>query len=196
LGAFNFIAALAAVINGLGIVRWLNTLADFLKRKDSMAVEYYWVFGFAGAFQFILHVLFWWSLWSIRDAGGLTFVSYLYMLIGPILLFLGSAFLVPDIEGDRLNLKQHYYAARPVYSTLLVLVWAWASLASLVFRRTVTDAIPVLLSFLLIALVQRLVAGEFVQRATVILNWLVLLVFILSFASELGGLSPLIHLDS
>jgi hypothetical protein len=196
LGAFNFIAALAAVINGLGIVRWLNNLAEYLKRKESMAVEHYWVFALAGAFQFVLHVLFWWSLWSIRDAGTLNFVSYLYMLIGPILLFLGSAFLAPDIDGDRLNLKQHYYAARPVYSTLLVMLWAWASLASLVFRRTVTDAIPVLISFLLIALVQRLVAGEFVQRATVVLNWLVLLLFILSFAKELGGLSPLVGLDS
>jgi len=196
LGAFNFIAALAAVINGLGIVRWLNTLVDFLKRKDSMAIEHYWVFTLASFFQFVLHILFWWSLWSVRDAGALNFITYLYMLIGPILLFLGSAFLAPDIEGDRANLKHHYYSTRPVYASLLVLLWIWASLASLVFRGTVTDAIPVLLSFLLIALVQRLSAGELVQRTAVVLNWLVLLVFILSFAKELGGLSPLIDFDS
>ena len=194
-GAFNFIGTLAAVINGLGIVRWLNSLADFLKRKDSMAVEHYWVYTLAAFFQFVMHVLLWWSLWSVRDAATLNFVTYLYMLLGPILLFLGSAFLAPDIEGDRLNLKQHYYTARPVYFTMLVLVWFWASLASLVFRGMLSDSAPVLLMFLAIALLQRLTASEFVQRSAVILSWLVMLVFVLSFGKELGGLSPLFDLD-
>jgi hypothetical protein len=195
LGAFNFIAALAAVINGLGIVRWLNSLADFFKRKDSMDIEYYWVFTLASLFQFVLHVLFWWTLWGIRDAGTLNFVTYLYLLVGPILLFLGSAFMAPEIEGDRLNMKHHYYAVRTVYADLLILVWLWSSLASLVFRRALPDSLPVLLTFILIALVQRFMAGELMQKAAVVLNWLVLLVFVLWFAREYGGTSPLMDLN-
>jgi hypothetical protein len=154
-GSFNFIGTLAAVINGLGIVRWLNCLADFLKRKDSMAVEHYWVYTLAAFFQFVLHVLLWWSLWSVRNAGTLNFLMYLYMLLGPILMFLASAFLAPNIDGDRLNLRQHYYSTRPIYMTLLALVWAWALLAAPVFRGHMTDAAPIYLMFLVIALVER-----------------------------------------
>jgi hypothetical protein len=194
-GAFNFIGTLAAVINGLGIVRWLNSLADFLKRKDSMAIEHYWVYTLAAFFQFVMHVLLWWSLWSVRDAATLNFVTYLYMLVGPILLFLGSAFLAPDVKGDRLNLKHHYYSARPVYTSLLVMLWAWAALASLVFRGSVSDSAPVLVMFLIIAFAQRITGSEFVQKSGAVLNWLVLLVFILSFGKELGGLAPLLDLN-
>jgi hypothetical protein len=193
-GSFNFIGTLAAVINGLGIVRWLNCLADFLKRKDSMAVEHYWVYTLAAFFQFVLHVLLWWSLWSVRNAGTLNFLMYLYMLLGPILMFLASAFLAPNIDGDRLNLRQHYYSTRPIYTTLLALVWAWALLAAPVFRGHMTDAAPIYLMFLVIALVERSSVSGLVHRAGVVLNWLVLLVFILAFAGELGGLAPNLEL--
>lgn len=194
-GSFNFIGTLAAVINGLGIVRWLNFLAEYLKRKDSLAVEHYWVYTLSALFQFVMHVLLWWSLWNIRDAESLNFITYLYMLLGPILLFLGSAFLAPDISGDRLNLRQHYYAARPIYANLLALVWTWAALASPVFRGTLTDSTPVLVMFLVIALVQRTTASRLIHRITAVLNWLLLLAFVLMFASELGGLAPRVDLD-
>lgn len=194
-GAFNFIGTLAAVINGLGIVRWLNCLADFLKRKDSMAVEHYWVYSLAAVFQFVMHVLLWWSLWNVRNAESLNFVTYLYMLVGPILLFLGSAFLAPDIEGDRLNLRKHYYSARPIYSNLLAMVWVWAALASPVFRGTLTDSTSIFVMLLVISLAQRATSSEMVQRTAVVLNWLVLLVFVLSIGNELGGLAPVLELD-
>jgi hypothetical protein len=194
-GAFNFIGTLAAVINGLGIVRWLNSLAEFLKRKDAMAIEYYWVYSLAALFQFVMHILLWWSLWNIRNADVLTFVTYLYMLLGPILLFLGSAFLAPEFDRDRLNLRHHYYSARPIYATLLALVWAWAALASPIYRGTITDSAPIFVMFLVVALVQRVTASELVHRVTAVLNWLLLVTFVLSFGRELGGMAPMLDLD-
>jgi hypothetical protein len=113
-----------------------------------MAVEHYWVYTLAAFFQFVLHVLLWWSLWSVRNAGTLNF-----------LMFLASAFLAPNIDGDRLNLRQHYYSTRPIYMTLLALVWAWALLAAPVFRGHMTDAAPIYLMFLVIALVEAQLAG-------------------------------------
>ena len=59
--SFAFISTLAAVINGLGIIRWLNSLADYLRKRDSMTIEYYWVYTLAAVFQFVLHILLWWA---------------------------------------------------------------------------------------------------------------------------------------
>ena len=187
-GSFNFVGTLAAVINGLGIVRWLNNFVEYLRKKDSMTVEHYWVFTLAALFQFLLHILLWWSLWSVRTGGALNFLSYLYMLVGPILLFVGSAFLVPDVGGDRLNLRQHYYSARPVYASSLLLVWAWATLASLVFRGYLADTAPMFALFFAIAFIQRTVSKPSIHNVVAVLNWLVLIVFVLGFALELGGL--------
>ena len=186
-GSFNFIGTLAAVINGLGIVRWLNNFAEYLKKRDSMSIEHSWVYSGAALFQFVLHILLWWSLWSVRS-GSLNFLSYLYMLIGPILLFIGSAFLAPEIKGDRLNLRQHYYAARPVYASVLALVWLWAIFASPVFRGHFAEQVPVLIMFLAVALVLKISASSLVHRIAVVLNWLILFVFVLAFAIELGAM--------
>ena len=188
-GSFNFIGTLAAVINGLGIVRWLNNFAEYLKKRDSMSIEYSWVYSASALFQFVLHILLWWSLWNVRS-GSLNFLSYLYMLIGPILLFIGSAFLAPEIKGDRLNLRKHYYSARPVYSSVLALVWVWAIFASPVFQGHLAEQAPVLVMFLAVALVLRASASILVHRVAVILNWIILVVFVLAFAIELGGMAP------
>jgi hypothetical protein len=188
-GSFNFIGTLAAVINGLGIVRWLNSFADYLKKKDSMSIEYSWAYSAAALFQFVLHILLWWSLWSVRS-GSLNFLSYLYMLLGPILLFIGSAFLAPEIKGDRLNLGQHYYTTRPVYASVLTLLWLWAIFASPVFRGHFAEQVPVLLMFLAVALVLRISTSSLVHRIAVVLNWIILMIFVLAFAIELGGMAP------
>ncbi len=188
-GSFNFVGTLAAVINGLGIVRWLNNFADYLKKRESMSIEYSWVYSASALFQFVLHILLWWSLWNVRS-GSLNFLSYLYMLIGPILLFIGSAFLAPEIKGDRLNLRQHYYAARPVYASVLALVWIWAIFSSLVFQGRFAEQAPLFVIFLVVALVLRASTSTIVHRIAVAVNWIILVVFVMAFAIELGGMTP------
>jgi hypothetical protein len=55
-GVFTFIVALAAVINGLGIVRIVGGLGEFLRRRDSLDVSYYWVHSLLALFQLTTHV--------------------------------------------------------------------------------------------------------------------------------------------
>ena len=39
--SFAFLITLAAVVNGLGIVRWLTSFADQLRQKDSLGIQQY-----------------------------------------------------------------------------------------------------------------------------------------------------------
>ncbi len=94
ISTFAFTISLAAVINGLGIVRLLTTLAEYLRVRDKFKVTHYWVYELLLLFQFLLHVLLWWTLWGARDASNFNFLIYLYMLAGPVLLYLGSSLLV------------------------------------------------------------------------------------------------------
>ena len=56
--AFVLIISVAAVINGLGIVRLLGSFAEYLRHKDSLQVQqHYWVYNLLAVFQFLAHVL-------------------------------------------------------------------------------------------------------------------------------------------
>lgn len=185
--AFAFIITLAAVINGLGIVRWIGGFAEFLQRKDSLEIKYYWVYVLAAGFQFVLHVLLWWSLWTIRGFGSINFLTYLYLLTGPILLFLGTAFLTPSLADEIVDLKKHFDSVRPTYTNILVLVWLWAILTSPVFLGSFSPQASLYAVFLAVAVLQRVTPNSKMQAVMALTNWGLLGIFIALYGMQLGG---------
>ena len=189
LASFAFIITLAAVVNGLGIVRWVTSLAEYLRRRESLQIEHDWVFTLYAVFQFMLHILMWWSLWSVRGAGEINFLKYVYLLVGPILLYLGTSVLAPDTEDSRIDTRAHYARVRPTYATVLSLLWAWAIFMSPVMRGTIAPSASAFVLFLAIALVQRFVASEKLQPILALANWLLFVAFVGIYGMQLGGIS-------
>ena len=185
--SFVFIISLAAVVNGLGIVRWLNGLTEYIRRGERLNVKSYHVFTLIAGFQFLLHVLFWWSLWSIRGTATINFLSYLYLLLGPVFLFVGTASLIPEPDSDHIDLRSHYFEVRPVYATVLILAWLWAIFLGPILRGGLAPTTPVFGIFLLVAVAQRATDNPTVHTAIAVLNWFVLIVFIALFQLQLGG---------
>lgn len=185
--AFAFIISLAAVINGLGIVRWLTVLSEYLVQKRKLDLQHYWVFSLLTVFQFLLHILMWWSMWAFRDATNVNFLTYLYLLAGPIILFLGTSALIPNIEGKRVNVQGHFSEVRPLYSTVLVLLWIWALFAGPVMRGALAPTAPLLLLFLAAAVLLRVTTSHKAHAVAVVFSWLVVVAFIAMFAMQLGG---------
>ncbi|MEE8061897.1 MAG: hypothetical protein V3T16_08700, partial [Gemmatimonadales bacterium] len=72
--AFAFIIALAAVVNGLGMSRLLIGFAEFLRRRAQVEVAHSWLFGAWAGFQFVMHILLWWQLWTVQQIPVLTFL--------------------------------------------------------------------------------------------------------------------------
>lgn len=141
---------------------------------------------FAG-FQFLLHVLMWWSLWSVRGAGEINFLICIYLLAGPIVLFLITSVLVPDLCQGAVNMDVHYFEARTTYSSILALLWLWAIFMSPVLRSTFASSLPVFMMFLSAAVIQRISSLAWTQAAVAVTNWLLLVLFIGIYAMRLGG---------
>ena len=184
---FAFVITLAAVVNGLGIVRWLSGFAEYLRRRHSVQVTHYWVFGLMAGYQFLLHILFWWTLYSLRGAATINFLTFLYLLTGPILLFVGTAILLPDVDEDAIDLKEHFRATRPIYSTVLVLLWLWAIFSSPIMRGFFAPTLPLLTAFLASALVLRVSANPKIHSVVAVVNLLLLVSFIALYFMQLGG---------
>jgi len=185
--SFVFIIALAGVVNGLGIVRWLTGFTEYLRRRSSLRVPLYWVFTLTACFQFLLHILFWWSLWGMRGTATINFLSYLYLLSGPILLFVATALLIPAIDGDEIDIRAHYFSIRSDYSTILILLWLWAIFLTPLLRGDYSPITPIFSIFLINAVVMRATANPTVHSVSTVLNWFLFAAVIGLHFLQLGG---------
>ena len=187
--SFVFIITLAGVVNGLGIVRWLTGFTEYLRNRSSVHIEMYWVFVLLAFFQFFLHILFWWSLWGMRGTATINFLSYVYLLSGPILLYTATSFLMPDSNADEIDLRKHYYATRAGYTTILILLWLWAMFSAPLFQGHFAPAMPLFVAFIANAVVMRVTANPTVHAITAVINWILFALVIGLYQLQLGGAS-------
>ena len=190
--AFTYVISLAAIINGLGIVRLLTSFAVFLRRKDSLQVQHYWVYNLLAGFQFLTHVLLWWSMWGVREEA-FSLVRYLYLLTGPILLFLGTSVLVPDVDEKTIDVRSIYQGFRKFYFSILIFLWIWVILVWPVFKGVVAPTAWLWSILLAIAVVLRFSDNSRVHAALVTANCLVLVAYIVLFGIELGGVAQMLR---
>ena len=183
-----FVISLVAVINGLGIVRLLGGLSEYLRKQNTLNIQHYWVYTLFVVFQLLLHLLFWWSIVGLHKAGNLNFLSYLYLLIGPTLLYLGTTLLVPSVKVESLDLRSEYYGVRKTYFSLLIAFWLWAIFVWPVFGHSFAPTVPLLIAFCLISLTLRITDQPKVHAALIIANYAIYLVFIMLYATHLGEL--------
>ena len=187
--AFAYIISLAAVVNGLGIVRWLTVFSEYVRRKPSLEIQHHWQFTLLAGFQFMLHILMWWTLWGVRDSANFNFLTYMYLLTGPVLLFLGTSLLTPSIDSEKIDVRSHFLEVRPTYSTVLMLSWLWAILAGPILRGFLAPTVPLLTLFLVTALVLRATENPRVHGIVVVVNWLLVAAFVALYAMQLGGVA-------
>jgi hypothetical protein len=187
--AFAFIITLAAVINALGIVRILAGFGEYIRHLSDVKIVRYWVFSLWLAFQFLAHILLWWSLWNARMAEAFTFLHYLYFLSGPVLLYLGTTLLIPDIDDDAIDLHKHFYRVRVPYFTVSPLVWLWAIFLMPVLIGRFAPTVPLLISCLVVTLTLRFTANPKIHAALAVAIWLLVIIFVAVFAMRLGGVA-------
>jgi len=183
-----YVISLVAVINGLGIVRVLVGLSEFLRNQQKFIARQYWVYTLFVVFQLLMHFLFWWSIVGLHKAANLNFLSYLYLLIGPTLLFLGTSLLVPAAKVESLNFRSEYYGVRTTYFSILIAFWLWTIFVWPVFGHSFAPTVPLLVAFLLIALILRITDHPRVHATLVIANYAIYLVFIALYTTRLGEL--------
>jgi len=185
-GTWAFVITLVAVINGLGIVRLLSAMSDYLRMRRKLNVRHYWVFSLLLFFQLLVHVLLWWSLLGVREAGNINFLSYLYLLAGPTLLFLGSGFLVPDVDSEAIDMRQEYAAIRKPYYSLATAFFLWAIFLWPVFVGRFAPTATLLGVFFTVSAVLRITDNARVHSAGVAALFITYCLFVTVYAMQLG----------
>lgn len=185
--SWTFIVSLVAVINGLGIVRLLGAFAESLRRRRTVQLQHYWVYYLVTVFQLLVHVLLWWSMIGMRDAGTMNFLRYLYLLIGPTLLFLATSVLIPDLDDERVDLAVVYRDIRKDYYTMMPLVFVWAIFLWPIFVGAFAPTVPLLVAFALMMTILRFSANPKLHAVLVTAICLLYVAFVLMFAIQIGA---------
>ncbi len=186
---WTFVIALAAVVNGLGIVRLLGGFSNYLKNRQSLDIAHYWVYAVVSIFQFLIHLLLWWSIIGLKAAANINFLTYLYLLIGPTLLFLGTSLLIPDSVKESLNLREHYFAIRKSFYLIAILFWLWAIFLWPAFGYSFAPTVPLISLFLLVSLVLRFTRIHKVHAVLVVGNLVFYAMFVALYAMNLGAVA-------
>jgi hypothetical protein len=188
-GVFTFIVSLAAVINGLGIVRIVAGVGDYFRRRESLEVNHYWVYSLVALFQLLAHVMIWWAMLGLRDVGSINFLQYLYLLLGPTLLFLATSLLIPDVTDNKVDLHAEYGRLRKPYYTLLAIFWVWTMAIWPVFGYPMAPTWKFAACWLVIMSILRLTENAKVHAVLVSATWLLLFAYIGIYAMQLGGVA-------
>lgn len=187
--SFAFTISLAAVINGLGLVRLMTTLAEYVKGHYKLQITHYWLYILLLGIQFLMHILLWWAMFGTRAAGTLNFLQYLYLLIGPVLLYLSTSLLLPDTDAGTYDMRELYQQLARPYFTVVALFWLWTCFLWKTLVGVFPPPVPFLAAFVLVTVVARFSSTGKVHPFVVSLYGIMILMFIALYQIELGGIA-------
>ncbi|HEX3430885.1 MAG TPA: hypothetical protein VHT03_08360 [Rhizomicrobium sp.] len=120
--AFSYLSVLISIVVGLALAHLLGGFAAMVRARARIAV--FWPLAAQMALMFLIQVQLWWALFSLREITHWSFPAFLVVLLQAVLVYLATAFLVPDIrDGERIDLKECYFReARWFFGALLLAV--------------------------------------------------------------------------
>ena len=114
---FEFVAVLISVVTGLGMVRLLSGLAQFV----GAARRPYWVHLVWTWNVFLYLVVFWWALWRWSTLPQWNLLLFLFTLGYAVLLYLLSAVLYPHQES-RTDFEEIFFDNHVWFFRIMVLL--------------------------------------------------------------------------
>lgn len=134
---FGYLSVLISIVLGLGIANLLTGLAALIRRRSN--IEMYWPVPIWMVTLFLIHVQMWWAMFDLRKVEHWTFPNFLVVLMMPVLLFLMTALIVPDVpSGEIANLRGGYFReARPFFLIAVALL-----VCSLLRSVLISGALP------------------------------------------------------
>jgi hypothetical protein len=104
---FEYVTVAVSIVLSLGVVRLLDGVRFAASRERGYWVHLAWI-----ATKLMNHALYWWALWSTRDAVTWNFASFLWVLAFPGILYLQSTALVTTTPAEIASWREHFFSIR------------------------------------------------------------------------------------
>jgi hypothetical protein len=120
--AFSYLSVLLSIIIGLAIAQVLQGYRALLLARDRVRLNpapLLW-----SLLMLVAATQNWWASFGLREHADWTFVEFAIVLVQMMLLYMGTAVILPDVPpGEQIDLDQHFDRQRvPFFSFLLALL--------------------------------------------------------------------------
>lgn len=122
---FEFVSVIIAVILALSLGQLLFGVSALVKARWQVQGFLPHTLWLAAVFLGIL--AHWWAQWDFRDLEW-TYPGFIYVVLGPTLLFFAVTLLIPDRIGEgSINLRDHFLGVRRVFMLIMLafIILAW-----------------------------------------------------------------------
>ncbi len=104
---FEYITVAVSMVLALTVVRGLDAIGRVYGAPNRYGVHVAWF-----SLKLFQPLLLWWSMWGLKSTANWNFLAFVLVVLGPTLLYLQMATLVPrDLSGVS-NWRAHFYRVR------------------------------------------------------------------------------------
>jgi hypothetical protein len=105
---FEFLLALYSIVAGLGLSLVVRSIGQMIEARGRLRL--YWVHCVLILVAFVGQVIAWFSLWQFADHAPWTVADTLILLSIPLLLYLVSHLIVPELDDGLVHdMRESYY---------------------------------------------------------------------------------------
>ncbi|HTW33070.1 MAG TPA: hypothetical protein VMD53_00525 [Rhizomicrobium sp.] len=108
---FGYLSVLISIVLGFALANLLTGMAALVRARANTKI--YWPALMWMALVFVVTVQSWWQMFTLRVVQRWHFGAFLVVMMQPVLLFLMSAIIVPNVvDGSAVDLRARFYRER------------------------------------------------------------------------------------
>ena len=178
--AFPFLAVMFAVLLGMGVVQLVTAIGGLIKYREK--VRPYWLHGAWFLLVLLLYFHVWWSFWEFRLATHWNYLTYLFLLVGPVTLITATDLLIPDLDGAvDVDSRSYYYTMHRGFFAAMSAAVIWGMSIYPVMFQQVDPILEWLLLFLAITVVLAITRNATVHAVLTVLAWILFAIMVSSY---------------
>jgi len=122
---FEYAMVLVSIVLALGVTQLLQGASELVRSSRIYLGHAFWVLALL-----LIHAQLWWAMWDLHDRASWTFLTFLYLLLGPTLLFFATNLLLPRTATDSMDWMSHFFAVRRWFIVSMAGIVIWGILAT------------------------------------------------------------------
>lgn len=104
---FEYAMVMVSIVLALGVAQLLGGISELVRSPHAYLAHTFWVLAL-----FFYHVLLWWAMWDLRRIDNWTFLAFMYLILGPTLLFFATNLLLPRTATESTDWETHFFSVR------------------------------------------------------------------------------------
>lgn len=117
---FEYAMVLVSIVLALGVTQLLQGASEFVRSSRVYFGHAFWVLALL-----LIHVQLWWAMWDLHERASWTFLTFLYLLLGPVLLFFATNLLLPRTATESMDWASHFFAVRRWFFVSMAGIVVW-----------------------------------------------------------------------